>query len=129
MNQKKDCPALHAPGSGKYCPVVNLFRHKLTPDLLCAVPEDEPVPSFLDGGSWSFAGAVPTESLAGIDQDGRSAPAGVPAGRWRMVRARPDGEQTAEAGAVPTCPPLKTVLSRSLATTEIRPEPSIGCPA
>jgi len=35
----------------KYCPALNLFRHKLTSNLLCAVPEDYPVPGFLDAST------------------------------------------------------------------------------
>ena len=34
----------------------NLFRHKWQPDLCCAVPEDQPVPSFITGESWDFGG-------------------------------------------------------------------------
>ena len=44
--------------SGEYRPTFNLFRHKLLPDLLCAVPEDHPVPAFVTGSSWTFAGTV-----------------------------------------------------------------------
>jgi hypothetical protein len=35
----------------------NLFGHRVKPDLYCAVPEDRPVPVFLDG-SWRFAGRL-----------------------------------------------------------------------
>ena len=58
MNREQDRSASPALGSAKYCPVFNLFRHKLTPDLLCAVPQDYPVPGFLDASTWGFAGAV-----------------------------------------------------------------------
>ena len=34
----------------------NLFRHKWQPDLCCSVPEDYPVPSFITGEQWGFAG-------------------------------------------------------------------------
>ena len=34
----------------------NLFRRKWQPDLCCAVPEDQPVPSFITGESWDFGG-------------------------------------------------------------------------
>src|SRR4051795_9392816 len=36
----------------------NLFRHKEMSDLCCAVPEDRPVPPFIRGERWEFAGAV-----------------------------------------------------------------------
>ncbi len=32
----------------------NLFRNRQRPELLCAVPEDRPVPSFLEPDDWSF---------------------------------------------------------------------------
>jgi hypothetical protein len=35
----------------------NLFRHKWQPDLCCAVPEHHPVPGFITGERWAFAGA------------------------------------------------------------------------
>ena len=36
----------------------NLFRRKLAPDLCCALPEDRPVPAFLDGDTWEYAGTL-----------------------------------------------------------------------
>lgn len=36
----------------------NLFRRRLTPDLCCAVPEHCPVPAFLDGDAWAYAGTL-----------------------------------------------------------------------
>jgi hypothetical protein len=35
----------------------NLFRNKWHPDLCCAVPESDPVPSFITGEQWDFGGA------------------------------------------------------------------------
>src|SRR5215213_11050496 len=51
-------------GSEKYWPAYNLFRHKLMPDLLCAVPQDCPVPGFIEGSTWAFAGTVGKAALA-----------------------------------------------------------------
>ena len=34
----------------------NLFRHKWRPGLCCAVPESDPVPSFVTGEQWDFEG-------------------------------------------------------------------------
>ena len=42
--------------------VYNLFRHRLAPDLFCAVPEDCPVPTFIEATNWTFAGT--TDALA-----------------------------------------------------------------
>jgi hypothetical protein len=33
----------------------NLFRRREYPALYCAVPEDQPVPTFLSGERWEFA--------------------------------------------------------------------------
>ena len=32
----------------------NLFRSKSLPDIVCAVPEDRPVPNFIDSDQWAF---------------------------------------------------------------------------
>jgi hypothetical protein len=36
----------------------NLFRRKEEPELLCAVPEDRAVPSFIAGETWEFGGTI-----------------------------------------------------------------------
>jgi hypothetical protein len=36
----------------------NLFRHADRMELICAVPEVQPVPAFISGPPWSFAGRV-----------------------------------------------------------------------
>ncbi len=36
----------------------NLFRRHCAPDLLCAVAQSHPVPDFIDGAGWAFAGTV-----------------------------------------------------------------------
>jgi hypothetical protein len=36
----------------------NLFRHTDRAELICAVPEVQPVPAFITGQAWSFAGCV-----------------------------------------------------------------------
>ncbi|WP_414473895.1 hypothetical protein [Microvirga sp. M2] len=45
-------------GTLTFSPTYNLFRRKWPPDLGCAVPEDRPVPAFLDGSSWEYAGTL-----------------------------------------------------------------------
>jgi hypothetical protein len=32
----------------------NLFRSKRLPEIICAVPEDRPVPGFIDAELWTF---------------------------------------------------------------------------
>jgi len=50
-------------------PRFNLFRHTEMSDLCCAVPEDRPVPPFIRGERWEFAGAVGGRSAApGFEQ-------------------------------------------------------------
>jgi Family of unknown function (DUF6455) len=44
-------------------PRYRLFRRKGQPDLFCAVPEDHPVPGFITGGCWAFAGTRDSNSL------------------------------------------------------------------
>ena len=41
----------------------NLFWRRLTPDLCCAVPEDRPVPIFLEGSTWEYAGTLHQNDL------------------------------------------------------------------
>jgi hypothetical protein len=36
----------------------NLFRFKQTPDLYCAVPEDQPLARFLKGSGWEYGGRL-----------------------------------------------------------------------
>ena len=45
-------------------PAYNLFRCKRSLGLFCAVPEDYPVPAFVDGHGWEFAGKVEELSAA-----------------------------------------------------------------
>src|SRR3954453_19834003 len=64
-------------GSVKDWPAYNLFRHKLIPDLLCAVPQDCPVPGFIEGSTWAFAGTVGERTLAPAGLDSGTAAAGM----------------------------------------------------
>jgi hypothetical protein len=36
----------------------NVFRRKQQSALRCAVPQDQPVPTFLHGGDWEFGGTI-----------------------------------------------------------------------
>jgi hypothetical protein len=40
------------PDAGDYA--YNLFRNKQCPEIICAVPEDRPVPHFIDAEQWTF---------------------------------------------------------------------------
>jgi hypothetical protein len=46
----------------------NLFRRRSEGDLFCAVPEDVPVPNFIETGEWEFSGkACGSEGPSGFD--------------------------------------------------------------
>jgi hypothetical protein len=55
----------------------NLFGNRLRPELLCAVPEDRPVPGFLDPGSWKFERALRPSDMSPPGFEERAAQAGV----------------------------------------------------
>ncbi len=70
-------PARPALGATNTRPTFNLFRRKQEADLLCAVPQDCPVPRFLDASTWAFVGTVrePTTVLSNFNR--RAAEASV----------------------------------------------------
>ena len=70
-------PALASLGSARYWPAFNLFRHKLKPDLVCAVPEDYPVPGFIDGTTWAFAGKISEPTTIPLGFESKAAEVGV----------------------------------------------------
>ncbi|WP_262272881.1 hypothetical protein [Microvirga yunnanensis] len=57
-------PARH----GDIC-AYNLFRNKCLPEIVCAVPEDHPVPQFIDSEHWAFEQSLrsPEASPPGFD--------------------------------------------------------------
>ncbi|WP_230532405.1 hypothetical protein [Microvirga roseola] len=55
----------------------NLFRNKQRPDLLCAVPEDYPVPGFIIEEEWVFERALRPSDAAPPGFHARAASAGV----------------------------------------------------
>ena len=59
-------------------PAYNLFRCKRSLSLFCAVPEDYPVPAFVDGHGWAFAGKVDEPSAAPLGFEQEPARALVP---------------------------------------------------
>jgi hypothetical protein len=61
-------------GVEEYCRTLNLFRHKWTSDLLYAASDDDPVPSFIEGNTWTFAGKVieATSISCGFYQDAKA---------------------------------------------------------
>ena len=59
-------------------PAYNLFRSTRSADLLCAVPEDDPVPAFINGQGWAFAGKLAEPSAAPLGFEWTGAGAVVP---------------------------------------------------
>jgi hypothetical protein len=55
----------------------NLFRNKQRPELICAVPEDYPVPSFLAEDGWVFERPLRPLDLPPPGFHARAASAGV----------------------------------------------------
>ena len=77
MKRAQGRPTMQALGSAQYWPAFNLFRHKLKPNLVCAVPEDYPVPAFLDASAWAFAGKVSEPTTIPLGFRSKAAEAGV----------------------------------------------------
>jgi hypothetical protein len=44
--------------------VFNTFCRRDEPDIRCAVPEERPVPTFLEGPVWEFTGKIDGAALA-----------------------------------------------------------------
>ena len=55
----------------------NLFRNKQQPELVCAVPEAHPVPSFIGPEAWSFERVLRSQDVAPSGFHERAARAGV----------------------------------------------------
>jgi hypothetical protein len=53
-----------ADGRAKRDCAYNLFQNKERPELICAVPQDRPVPQFLVAERWSFARSLHPEESA-----------------------------------------------------------------
>ena len=110
-------------GSGAVWPACNLFRHKLTPDLFCVVPQDCPVPGFLEGSTWTFTGTVSENTPGPTGFDRRAAAAGGRLNSFfifqaRSAEPRPGGAQPSDAAPSPT-----PTLALRLGPTEVQPEP------
>ncbi|WP_245435756.1 hypothetical protein [Microvirga calopogonii] len=55
----------------------NLFRNKSLPELICAVPEDRPVPAFIGSEQWSFEQPLRPNQARPSGFDSRAAQAGA----------------------------------------------------
>jgi len=55
----------------------NLFRRADRDELICAVPEDRPVPSFIAGPPWDFVGCANENAIGSLSFNHEAAEAGV----------------------------------------------------
>jgi hypothetical protein len=55
----------------------NLFRNRQRPELLCAVPENRPVPGFVVPGDWRFERALRPSDMGPPGFEDRAAQVGV----------------------------------------------------
>src|SRR3569833_354086 len=76
MEAVRERLATPARGRVKHWPAFNLFRHKRKSHLVCAVPEDHPVPSFIEGSTWEFAGTVSEPTTVPLGFSRKAADAG-----------------------------------------------------
>jgi hypothetical protein len=58
-------------------PPYNLFRRNGRDGLLCAVPEERSVPSFLTAPRWEFSGRIDGRQTTPLGFDPKAAAAGV----------------------------------------------------
>src|SRR3954466_12035315 len=109
MDWMRDGAAESQPRSRAGWPACNLFRHRLMPDLFCAVPQDCPVPGFIEGSAWAFAGtlSVRTPAPAGLAWETAMASA------WRRGFVIFQ-THTTEPSKVSTCPDLGSDLPDAL---------------
>jgi hypothetical protein len=136
MKRAHERPALASLGSAKYWPAFNLFRHKLKQDLLCAVPEDYPVPSFLDGSTWAFAGKVSEPTTIPPGFNSKAAEAGMRFSGFYLFQTSPiqhdritvalRKEQLQPAGAPPWMPDQGALPSGIAAPAMLWREPHDG---
>ena len=78
MHLKAIRSAIPSTSPNGFRPAYNLFRSKQSPDLLCAVPEDYPVPAFINGQGWAFSGKVDEPSVAPLGFEWERAETMVP---------------------------------------------------
>jgi hypothetical protein len=55
----------------------NLFRNKQRPEILCAVPEDRPLPSFIGSEQWMYEGSLRHQEVRPSGFNDRAAKVGV----------------------------------------------------
>ena len=119
MDRTQGRSAQPALGAGKSGPAYNLFRHKLMPDLFCAVPQDCPVPGFIEGSTWAFAGTLSERTPAPAGLDWETAAASVRRSGFCMFES-----SLPEPRGISASPgswfDLQDALSRQVSGAEVR---------
>ena len=89
----------------------NVFRHKFLPELCCAVPEDRPVPRFLNG-SWEYAGTLQNQIAALHGFDSAAAEWGVRLTGFHLFHVAPKRSSLAINPEAPTkqCPSVEETV-------------------
>jgi hypothetical protein len=89
----------------------NVFRHKFDPELCCAVPEDRPVPRFLNG-SWEYAGTLQNQIAALHGFDSAAAEWGVRLTGFHLFHVAPKRSSLAINPEAPTkqCPSVEETV-------------------
>lgn len=72
--------AVHQPIPAEPTPddcTYNLFRNRCLPDIICAVPEERPVPGFIGSERWAFEQPLHPQEARPRGFDSKAARAGV----------------------------------------------------
>jgi hypothetical protein len=122
----------------------NLFRRVDRDELICAVPEDRPVPSFITGPPWEFVGRVNESVIGPLSFNHEAAEASV---QWNgfylfqlinvsdlslKIRRGSTKEAAGEAAAGDKDPRQKAPAPSSeirLGPSQVRSEARVGAPA
>jgi len=88
--------AISSTSPNGFWPAYNLFRRKRQQDLFCAVPEDYPVPAFVDGHGWEVAGKLDEPSAAPLGFQREAARAVVPLTGFYLFTAVRAGQESAD---------------------------------
>ena len=104
MTRVEAVPARSALGRREFAPSYTLFRRADKPDLYCAVPEDQTVPSFLRGDHWACVGRITrAAALPGFQE--KQARSGVRLNGFYLFMAHQTGVPAAARKVAPAlCP-------------------------
>lgn len=124
MHWNQDRSAQHALSAVEHCVVLNVFRHKLSPDLFCAVPQDCPVPGFLSADVWRFVADAGQTAHAMTEIDA-AATAGLRRTGYYFSRSPSALDQVREISSRETAPARDPDVSLGL--LQAQPEFFIDC--